>query len=240
MNLISVKEAVSHIKQACEPADMNSRLPYFFLVGAGISCPSIPPAAEIEDHCKKVALNYGRKDMPDSNQRIDTYSHWFERAYPHTIERQEYLRCLIEGKPISHANLRLAHLLSEKKVASLVITTNFDDFLSRSLTLFGYPHIVCDHPKTVGRIDPEGHDLQIVHVHGSYWFYDCCNLRGEIEDRAQPSSDTILTMGNLLDHILFQRSPIVIGYGGWDDDVIMTALKHRLRSGALAYNLYWF
>src|SRR5262249_3263360 len=35
------------------------------------------------------------------------------------------------------------------------------------------------------------------------------------------------------------HSPIVIGYSGWEGDVIMTALKRRLTSG-LPYNLYWF
>lgn len=71
---------------------------------------------------------------------------------------------MIERKAITRANLRLAHLLSEKKVSNLVVTPNFDDFVSRGLTMFGVPHITCDHPHTVDRIDPEQGDLQIVHV----------------------------------------------------------------------------
>ena len=149
------------------------------------------------------------------------------------------MRKLIEGKAISQANFRLAHVLLEKSITNLVITPNFDDFVSRALALFGKQHIVCDHPRTVERIDPEQDDIQIVHVHGSYWFYDCCNLRGELEQRAESSSQTTQTMAFLLDNILSHRSPIVLGYGGWEGDVIMGALRRRLQS-RLPYNVYWF
>src|SRR5262249_47283646 len=89
------------------------------------------------------------------------------------------------------------------------------------------------------RIDPEHSDIQIVHVHGSYWFYDCCNLRGEIEARAQAPAAQPMTMLSLLEDLLGRRSPLVIGYSGWEGDVIMTALQRRL-SRPLPYNVYWF
>lgn len=46
-------------------------------------------------------------------------------------------------------------------------------------------------------------------------------------------------MAQLLDRILFDRSPLVIGYSGWEGDVVMAALKRRLMT-PLRYNLYWF
>jgi hypothetical protein len=46
------------------------------------------------------------------------------------------------------------------------------------LRLFGDQPIVYDEPKTFGRINDGDKDIQIVHVHGSYRFYDCCNLEG--------------------------------------------------------------
>ena len=239
MPLIDLDTAASQIQQACEDKQFNRQGPFFFLVGAGISYPPIVLASEIEEECKSIAKKYSRLDEPARKSPLDTYSHWFSRAFPQAIQRQRYLRKLIEGKTISQANLRLAHLLLEKTITNLVVTPNFDDFASRALTLFGRPHIVCDHPRTVERIDVEQDDIQIVHVHGSYWFYDCCNLRGEIEQRAQPSVQTTLTMASLLDNILSHRAPLVIGYGGWEGDVIMTALQRRLES-RLPYNLYWF
>jgi tetratricopeptide (TPR) repeat protein len=170
---------------------------------------------------------------------LDTYSHWFETALPQASQRQRFFKERIVGKPISHANFRLAHLLSEKRLATLVVTPNFDDFLPRALTLFGVPHIVCDHPNTVERINAESDEIQIVHVHGTYWFYDGCNLRGEIEARTEDPRERSVTMTSLLGNICSRHSAIVIGYAGWEGDVIMTALKRRLQS-RLPNNLYWF
>jgi len=232
--------AAGHIKQVCdENRTMDEPAPFFFLVGSGISYPPVPLASKIEETCKVVSREHKRIEPPPGARLIDTYSHWFDQAYPHAVERQRYLRGLIEGKFISHANFRLAHLLLEKSIANLVVTTNFDDFLSRALSLFGKAHIVCDHPRTVERINPEAEDIQIVHVHGTYWFYDCCNLKGEIEERSRGSAENSLTMASLLDTLMARRSPLVIGYGGWEGDVVMCALRRRLQN-LLPYNLYWF
>jgi tetratricopeptide (TPR) repeat protein len=240
MKILDLRTAASHIKQACdENRESKWRSPFFFMVGAGISHPPVPLASDIEAECKEVALKYGRMELPAGKRALDTYSHWFGTAFPQPIQRQRYLRKLIEGKQISHANLRLAHLLLEKTISNLVVTPNFDDLLSRALTLFGRQHIICDHPNTVERIDPEADDLQLVHVHGTYWFYDCCNLQGELRARANPSIHTNLTMASLLDSILAHRSPLVIGYAGWDGDVLMQALERRLQT-RLPFNLYWF
>ena len=122
----------------------------------------------------------------------------------------------------------------------IVVTPNFDDFLYKALTLFGIKHSLCDHPLTTERIRIDNNERpQIIHVHGTYQFYDCCNLAGEITDNATTTHASTLTMGYLLDGILRDHSPLVIGYSGWEDDVIMTALKRRMQT-ALGYNLYWF
>jgi tetratricopeptide (TPR) repeat protein len=238
-HLIELDEAVSRIKQACEARASDSPSPFFFMVGAGLSYPSVPLAADIVSKCKEVAQSYGRGDEPAEKNSLDTYSHWFQTAYSEPDQRQKYLRELIEGKQITHANFRLAHLLLNHTVSNMVVTTNFDDFLSKALNLFGKPHIVCDHPQTVGRINPTKQILQIVHLHGSYWFYDCCNLRGELEDRAQQSRQTTSTMASLLDMIFWDRSPLIIGYSGWEGDVFMEALRRRL-ARPLGTNVYWF
>jgi tetratricopeptide (TPR) repeat protein len=220
----------------------GSSLRFFFLIGAGISAPTIPLAAEITEQCRALAEKKGRGGLlGNSSSPLEEYSYWFERAFPQPAQRQEYLRSLISGRPISHANLRLAHLLLDPKIAQLVVTPNFDDQLSRALTLFGKAHVVCDHPRVVDRIEPQRSAVQILHVHGNYWFYDCCNLRGEIEGRAKFSAETSLTMASMLEVILANHSPLVIGYGGWNGDVIMEALRRRLSLGRrLPYKMYWF
>jgi tetratricopeptide (TPR) repeat protein len=235
---IDLATAISEIKQACEETE-DGKSPFFIIAGAGISAPIIPLASEIARECKEIAAKHNRTAEPVSKLLLDSYSHWFEIALPQARQRQRFFKERIVGKPISHANFRLAHLLSEKRLATVVVTPNFDDFLPRALTLFGVPHIICDHPNTVERIDPESPEVQIVHVHGTYWFYDGCNLRGEIEARTEDSRERAVTMTSLLGSILSRHSAIVIGYAGWEGDVIMTALKRRLQS-RLPNNLYWF
>jgi hypothetical protein len=240
MRLLDLRSATVEIRQALDQSKRQNLLsPFFFIVGAGISHPPLPLAAKIEDDCKEEALKYGKTKPPSSDASIESYSYWFEQAYPQPENRQQLLRALMEKAFISRANFRLAHLLLDKSITNLVVTTNFDDFLSRALTLFGHSHIVCDHPRTLERIDLRSPDVQIIHVHGSYWFYDCCNLKGEIADRAEGSSSTSFTMLSMLDDILRAHSPLVVGYSGWEGDVFMTALRRRLTS-ALRTNLYWF
>lgn len=107
------------------------------------------------------------------------------------------------------------------------------------MRLFGAEHLVIDHPLIVDRLDTESDKIQIVHVHGTSDYYDCCNLRGEILDRSRKPVRSHTTMGSALDAILRRRSPIVIGYSGWEGDVIMAAIEHRLISRP-PHNFYWF
>ena len=165
MNFTDLETAISEIKQACDgSATGGPRFPFFVIAGAGISHPPIPLAKEIETECKKTAAGLCRNTPPSGDNPIDTYSHWFNLAYPQPKQRQQYLRSMIEGKHISPANLRLAHLLGVQKVANLVVTPNFDDLLSKALSLFGIPHVVSDHPATVQRIDPEQLDICLLYT----------------------------------------------------------------------------
>ena len=240
---LSLKAAVKQIKQSYEFAVGKGRpSPFFFVTGAGISVPQVPLAQEIIRDCKTRS---GATESPSSESTIlDEYSRCLEEAFPAPIERQDYFQNLISGKPIPAANFRLAHLLlgeqGKPSLASLVITTNFDDFLAQALRLFGKEHVLCDSPSTTPRLDLSNKErLQIVHVHGTYYFYDIKNLSGEVELAAAASEETTATMGSLLDAVLRDQSPIVVGYGGWDGDVFMKSLRRRLRGGTLPQPLYW-
>jgi len=238
MREIYLQEAADRIHQMIrQRLDRNRRSPFFFLVGAGISAPPIKLAREIEDECREEAGRWRIADPPDSMSALDRYSYWLSSAHPSSADRRDYLRGLMDHKPVSPANLRLAHLLQEGTVSNTAFTTNFDDLLSKALSLFGQPHVLCDHPLTAGRIAVDSADVQVVHVHGSYWFYDCCNLKGEISERSEDGS-----MSSLLDGWLREHSPLVVGYGGWEGDVFMKALRRRLESnsGRIGAPLFWF
>jgi len=241
LRLIDLQTAASEIKQSCDDAEESRTFwPFFFMVGAGISYPPVPLSTEIASQCRTVAEKYGRTGSPPGSTALDVYSHWFELAYPTLALRQKYLKKLIADGPISHANFRLAHIFASGKLGKIVVTTNFDDYLSRAFTLFGVPHIVCDHAKTVERIDPEDDRLQILHVHGSYRFYDCLNLKAEVTQGAMTSPYTTHTIVEKLNSILSRHVPLVVGYSGWDSDAFMSALKRRFEAGPLPNNVYWF
>jgi tetratricopeptide (TPR) repeat protein len=230
-NLISLRVAMAEIRGAYD----GGRAPFFFVVGAGVSAPTVPLAWQIIEHCRERA---GGDEGPQDP--LDRYGYWLQRAYPQPKNRQDFFRSLIAGKPISDSALRLAHIVCSRAVTNLVVTTNFDDFIARALAMFAEPHLVCDHPQTVRRIDLDDHVSQIVHVHGSYHFYDCRNLRPELENTARPSAATTQTMSAFLDRVLATRAPLVVGYSGWEGDVITSALYRALNGATLPYCIYWF
>ena len=237
MQTIDLKNAVMQIFQIVDQhAKRGERSPFFFIAGAGVSNPPIPLAGEIEEQCKQEARKYDDSSPLPSKAPMDSYSHWMGKAYPSPEGLQTYLREMMQRKPISKANLRLAHLLLDGKIARTVFTPNFDDLLLKALELFGHRPLVCDHPLTVGRIRIESKDVQIVHVHGSYWFYDCCNLKHEISARSEYGGPVSV----LLDQSLRDHSPIVVGYSGWEGDILMSALRRRLSSGRLGTPIFWF
>lgn len=240
MRRLTLREAVLEIGQAVsgrKPA--GDPCPFFFMVGAGISTPSIPLAAAIQKRCKAEARKYGKSSLPFSRRPIDTYSHFMEQAYPSPADRRRYLKSLAERATISNANFRLAHLLRTGKLGSLAVTTNFDDLLARALTRQYDPPVVIDDEYLLPRFEPNSKEIQILQIHGSYRSTACCNLTNEIRGRSRGSRATSFTMASALDDILKRRSPIVVGYAGWREDAFMTALKRRL-SIEVGTNLYWF
>ena len=235
---LSLKTAASRIRETRRNIGRRNSSPYFFICGAGISVPSVPLAWEIEKECRQRAEQLDLVSGKAPNKPSETYSFWLEQAYPDPDQRRAYFRTKIEGKPLTDANLRLAHLLADGALSRILITPNFDDFVSRGLHLFGAPHVVCDHPATSARIDLDSNDTQIIHVHGTYWFYDLVNTNAEIQQRASGIYSGP-GMSELLADLLRARSPLVLGYSGWEGDVIMSALKKRLQK-PLKHQLYWF
>lgn len=246
MREITISQACREIFDACTDAYVSKQTPPFiFLIGSGVSHPPLPLASGLIEKCKSMAKGTDEVERSELS-RLEEYSHWLEVACPQPIQRRNLLRNIVNGQRLSAANLRLAHLLLNENpdkppIANMVATVNFDDQLSRALALFGQRFLVCDHPATTIRVDPSDTNLvQLVHVHGTSDHYDLKNLRAEILDTANYSAATVSTMASLLDALFRSRSPIVVGYSGWEGDVVMSALRRRLNGQSLAYNLYWF
>src|SRR3990172_5147069 len=122
MNVVGFDDAIREITDVCKEAkERKQPSPFVFVVGAGISHPSIPLAPQIEEHCRERAMQRGVKSQPSDSSPMGRYSHWFGKAYPHADQRRAYLQSLVEGKRASLANLRLAHLLLNNSITNLVV-----------------------------------------------------------------------------------------------------------------------
>lgn len=243
MALLELDDAINRIARSCEgrtPPDT----PFFFLVGAGISAPIVKTAAAIQHELRTQALAGNPALVAPDSDPMSAYAFWLEEALPSRELRRRYFERLIRDQRISSANYRLAMLLLDGKVANVVVTPNFDDFLSRALTLFGRQHIVCDHPLAAERIHFSKGEIQIVHVHGTYWFYTLANRPSEAREWENDKGSAFTTIPRRLGDLLFNRSPLVIGYSGWERDVIMRQLLQRLGTPAhphpLEHPLFWF
>lgn len=240
-SVVPLRDAVTEIVRGGAPRTIDGAYssPFFFLVGAGVSAPVIPLSSMVEAECRRLVEEEGIKlEVPSGMSPQQSYSYWIEKAHPQPWQQQQYFRGMMEGSRISNATLRLAHLLTSPKTPKLVVTPNFDDTLTRAVRLFGREPVICDHPSTTTRVGLSCEDIRIIHVHGTYWFYDLVNLQDQMRMRAGASESTTRTMKNLLEALLRNHSPIVVGYSGWEGDVIMKCLRSSL--GEAGSYAYWF
>lgn len=197
--------------------------------------PEIPAAYEIIDECKDKSKKFDEISYIQFENEIKScetnpmrcYSKWIEFAYPNRIDRSNLFKRLNATAKISSANLLLAQILDSGKFANTVFTTNFDDSLKRALNLIGTKEFVsAENSMDNLIINNHTKEIQIVHVHGTYRFYDCANLENEITEVAGQSGT--VSSAHLLDTFLIDQAPIIVGYSGWENDVIMKRIKERI------------
>ena len=141
--IIKLREAVALIwetvKTTAEQGTIES--PYVFIVGSGISAPEILTAGGIIEHCQERVRELYKEDneeLENVSQESEKllvnsakyYSYWFGQAYKNKKNRQQYLKDIINNARISTSNLLLAQILNSKKIATTVITPNFDNHLA--------------------------------------------------------------------------------------------------------------
>lgn len=233
--LYDLESALYVIKSTMYHHKNNEYFPYFFIVGAGISVPEIPTASEIVDICKKTVqqidpdlfLQHDEKLKDVLNDGMKYYSSWIECAYPNRIDRSNLFKDFCNKAKISSANLMLAQILHSEQFANTVFTTNFDDSIKKALELMGTKNFFCAENSMDNLVvSNQNKAIQIIHVHGTFAFYDCANLEKEINSIAsQPGA---ISSAQVLSSFLSNQAPIIVGYSGWENDVIMRCLKDRL------------
>ncbi|MBR3978641.1 MAG: SIR2 family protein [Oscillospiraceae bacterium] len=230
-----LEQALHTIKSTMYHHKSDAYFPYFFIVGAGISVPEIPSASKIVDICKETVkeidperfVKYEEESKPFLENGMKYYSSWIEYAYPNRINRSQLFKGLCSKAKISSANLMLAQILHSGKFANTVFTTNFDDSIKKALELMGTKSFFCaENIMDNLVVNNQTKDIQVIHVHGTFNFYDCANLEKEIDGVA--SQTGAVSSAQLLSSFLYNQAPIIVGYSGWENDVIMRCLKERL------------
>src|SRR5438105_1741570 len=171
------------VEQICRVKDPNK---FFFMIGAGVARPMVPGALEMIEEWKSMVGDGSPPPVISSPKptTLDLYEAWYQAACFDSESRQESLRKKIQNQLISAANYKLAKIVNDGKLARIVGTTNFDMFLLKALGYLGCEPLFYDHPQTANeRFDMSRPDPQLIHVHGTYLFYDCANLRGEIVEK---------------------------------------------------------
>ena len=238
---MKLEEAINEINNiySCDNAE---KYPFFLIVGAGVSCPDIPLASQIIKICMHECENKEYftewKKQSENLENEDEYSFWLSKAYPSKENRRKFFSNIILNSKISSSNLQIANILASRKVFNLVITPNFDDQIERSLNLLNF----FDYYSSTNAIDNlsinlRSNNVQIVHVHSDYRNYDFKNLSYEINKESM--NNGVLSMKDLVSNVLKDRSPIIVGYSGWENDLIMKAIKERI-TYETPYKYYWF
>lgn len=79
---LSLAEAAADIRRTCHRRER----PFFFMVRAGISCPAIPQASDIVEHCKKEAEG---AQAPAGQSPMESYEWLLEKTYASPADRQQ-------------------------------------------------------------------------------------------------------------------------------------------------------
>lgn len=242
---ITLDEGIQIISDTVELLNDKNNFAYFFIVGAGISVPEIPTASKIIEICKEKVKARGEdayqralaNSVPYESNPSQLYSSWIDSAFPNPINRSAFYRDLIKKAKISSGNLMLAQILQSKAVTNTVFTTNFDDKVEQALDIIGSKDVFSSENKADNLvINVNSEEIQIVHVHGTYRFYDIANLSNEISDVSCQSE--MVSSSQVLRTFLQQKAPIVLGYSGWENDVIMKSIKERL-AYPIPYKYIW-
>lgn len=126
---ISVEKAVNLIDATLQLNKSERNLPYFFIVGAGISCPEIPLAGGIVELCKNEIkkrnadyfLRYEEEMGKYETDPVKNYSGWIELAYPNSIVEVGSLKILSKKQksPLQTCSLLIFCILEKLQVQYL-------------------------------------------------------------------------------------------------------------------------
>ena len=136
-------------------------------------------------------------------------------------------------------SIYLAYLCNQARVLgrpriNTILTTNFDDVIPNSFSELSAPCRLLDQWHLIEKEDSITEYPRVVYLHGRYLHYDLANTEEEIKQRGS-------LIANFLRALPQASKLIVIGYSGWEDEV-MTGIKAILADREhrrLAAGIHW-
>lgn len=219
---------------------------FCFILGAGSSASAGIPTAfnlakewydELEEQLGKTDFEIWKKELSDDEAKAlknEDFGFLYSKIYSKRFEydKQTGYNQLInamKGKQPSFGHIIMAWVLQYTR-HNTIVTTNFDGLLETAIYKYSTSHpMVCGHESMTQYAKPSKEIPLIVKVHRDL-FTDPMSKEDEI-DKLKTSWKPVL------DKIIGQRTPIVIGYGG-NDGSLMTYLENMTKPDNIFWCLY--
>jgi len=161
------------------------------------------------------------------------YSHYFEKCYPISRDREQYISKLVRNINPSLGHKCLGQLIISGKVKN-VFTTNFDSLIESGIATLNpsYAYRVFSSANNSSLNNISDRFASITKLHGDYRYDKIKNTVTELQELK-------INLNEYFKNTLKQSGLIVIGYAG-NDDSIMNLLEDVVgNSKYLPYGLIW-
>lgn len=229
----------------------NQSFDLFLGAGASISS-GIPSGRDLVWHFKREILNSSGKingkkvqDLKvEANKKaiqnffleedanvINSYSYYFEKCYPDSLVRKDFLTNLIRDRKPSVGFMCISALIDHKKFDT-VWTTNFDDLIEKA---FNKLDISCQvvSPENSKSVHNFRSDIPtVVKLHGDFRYDALQNTDKELQKLEDNLHNYFLDAST-------KRGLLVVGYSGSDESVLQTFEKALDKTNAFPKGLIW-
>lgn len=225
----------------------SNRGVYALLLGSGISrSAAIPTGWEVVlDLIRKLAAMQGASCEPspeawflDAYGEEPTYSGLLKKLCRTPAERQQLLRSYFEPSPAEAASGQKQPTKAHEVIAALaktghvrvILTTNFDRLMERSLEAVGVSPVVLSSAHAVDGATPLTHaPCTVVKLHGDY-------LDARIKNTPEELAKYDRRIDRLLDRVLDEFGLVVVGWSADWDEALGKALS---RCKSRRFTTYW-
>lgn len=185
----------------------------------------------------QIQSYFNSKEEYPSENSIEEYSFYFEKAYPSARDRSDYLMQQLQGIQNSFGH-KVIGVLMKNDLMKLIFTTNFDK---------AFENAAIDQMKTmdkffVASIDNTQTAIQQYHsnlrpfitkIHGDYFSEKLKNTSQELKQQDSQLRD-------ILYHSCISNGLAVMGYSGRDESVMEIFNKALDQSISFPNGIFWF